>query len=1013
MQKIATRVFIILFLSLSGITFAQITEGFEAGLPSSAPSTETQVTLGSGVWTIYKAVSNTDKYAGTYCCSISSTGYIISPAFSGVTSISFYAKVSGSSTIKVQKSVNGGEFTDVGTQSISSGAYFPCNFTPADSSENVRIRIINSTGTSSHRIDNISIVSPGSMPAIKLSAVTMPSFGVAVAGTNTTSASYTVTGLRLLSNLLITAPTGFQVSTDNTSFSSSVTLSPVSGSVSATTIYVRFSPSEAKGTVAGIISHTSTNADIKEVSVSGVAIASEPSVQSAISFGNVTGSSVTVNFSGGNGTHRVLLAKLNAAPEFIPNDGSTISGVSSDYSNAPFLDDGSKPVFAGTASSVTVTGLAVASTYYFTVFEYNGDAKNSENYLITNANTSSQATLAVAGLTVTPSSLAFGNVVKMMTSSEKAYQISGKYLTPAAGNITVTAPAGFQVSSTSGAGYSSFVTIPYTNSALEAANLFVRFTPTAVVAYSGAITNSGGGAPDISVAVSGTGADSTLLYIKTYYVSPSGSDGNTGTIDAPFFNLSTAIAQAKAGDTIYMRGGTYAYSATIRLTTAGTAKYRIHILNYPDEHPVLDFSAMVLDASNRGFLLTGDYWFIKGLEIYRAGDNGIKVEGSHNRIERCVFHHNQDSGLQIGFAHETNNPDGLMGSYNEVINCDSYNNFDKNTLGGNADGFACKMHNGKGNVFRGCRSWENSDDGWDLYETDWPVIMDSCWTWHNGDKSLFETMSSFSGNGNGFKLGGNGTGGSSEGTHVVSNSVSFNNNYASKKGFDQNSHKGGVDVYNCTSFGNGYNFMFEDQPSSGCTNRFRNCVSYNALGGLEYEFATGTVSITNSWDLNIVAASTDFLDLTEATAKAPRGADGSLPKNNFAKLSPKSKLIDVGTIIGLPYAGSAPDLGAFEYGLVADVKNEDVKLKGFALAQNYPNPFNPATTLRYSLPQNAKVSLSIYDITGREILVLVNEEKAAGTYSVKFSAGNLASGIYFAKLHAGTENNVIKMTLLK
>ena len=1013
MHKIGTYLHVILFLAFSGITFAQITEGFESGLPTSAPSTETQVTLGSGVWTIYKAASNTDKYAGTYCCSISSGGYITSPAFSGVTSISFYAKVSGASTIKVQKSVNGGEFTDVGTQSISSGAYYPCSFTPADSSDNVRIRIINSTSTSSHRIDNISIISPGSMPAIKLSVISMPSFGVAVAGTNSSSSSYTVTGLRLLSNLVITAPTGFQVSTDNTSFSSSVTLTPVSGSVSETTIYARFSPSEAKGTMSGAISHVSTNADTKEVGVSGNAVALEPTAQSTLSFSNITGNSITVNFSGGNGTHRVLLAKLDAAPELIPNDGSTFAGVSADYSNASFLDDGSKPVYAGTASSVTVTGLAVASTYYFTAYEYNGDVKNSENYLTVTPNTAAQTTLAVAGLTVTPSSLSFGNVVKMMASNEKAYQISGKYLTPAAGNITVTAPAGFQVSSTSGTGFSSSVAVPYTNSILEAATIFVKFAPTAVVAYSGNITNSGAGAPDIAVAVSGTGADSTLLYIKTYYVSPSGSDANAGTIDAPFFNLSTAVALAKAGDTIYMRSGTYAYSSTIRLTASGTATYRIHILNYLDESPVLDFSAMVLDASNRGFLLTGDYWFIKGLEIYRAGDNGIKVEGSHNRIERCVFHHNQDGGLQIGFAHETSNPDGLMGSYNEVINCDSYRNFDKNTLGGNADGFACKMHNGKGNVFRGCRSWENSDDGWDLYETDWPVIIDSCWTWHNGDKSLFETMSSFSGNGNGFKLGGNGTGGSSEGTHVVSNSVSFNNNYASKKGFDQNSHKGGVDVYNCTSFGNGYNFMFEDQPSSGCTNRFRNCVSYNALGGLEYEFATGTVSTTNSWDLNIVAASTDFLDLTETTAKAARGADGSLPKNNFAKLTPKSQLIDVGTYIGLPYAGNAPDLGAFEYGLVSDVKNESINLQGFTLAQNYPNPFNPSTTLNYSLPYSAKVSLIIYSVTGKEVKVLVNEEQSAGTHSVHFNAGQLASGIYFAKLQMGTANSLVKMTLLK
>lgn len=64
--------------------------------------------------------------------------------------------------------------------------------------------------------------------------------------------------------------------------------------------------------------------------------------------------------------------------------------------------------------------------------------------------------------------------------------------------------------------------------------------------------------------------------------------------------------------------------------------------------------------------MTGNYWHILGLEIAYAGDNGIKREGSHNKIERCVFHHNGDSGIQLGFAHETENPNGELCSYNEI-----------------------------------------------------------------------------------------------------------------------------------------------------------------------------------------------------------------------------------------------------------------------------------------------------------------------------------------------------------
>jgi hypothetical protein len=359
----------------------------------------------------------------------------------------------------------------------------------------------------------------------------------------------------------------------------------------------------------------------------------------------------------------------------------------------------------------------------------------------------------------------------------------------------------------------------------------------------------------------------------------------------------------------------------ITLSKSGTEASPIKVFAYPNEKPVLDFSTQPYASANRGILLTGNYWHIKGLEIAYAGDNGMKLEGSHNTIEACVFHHNGDSGLQLGFAHETANPNGELCAYNQIINCDSYLNFDFDNAGSDADGFACKMHPGKGNVFRGCRAWRNGDDGWDLYETDHAVTMESCWTWHNGDQADFndiylakmgKKMSSYQGNGNGFKLGGNGTGGDSKGTHVVRNCVSFDNNFRSKKGFDQNSHKGGVLVQNCTAWGNGYNFMFEDTPDSGMSNQFDNNVEFAHAGGMAYEFASGSVEKNNSWNLKVTADAQDFMSLAETLAMAPRQADGSLPANDFARLVADSDLIDKGADVGLPFKGAAPDLGAFE-----------------------------------------------------------------------------------------------------
>ncbi|MHB8580205.1 MAG: T9SS type A sorting domain-containing protein [Ignavibacteriaceae bacterium] len=85
----------------------------------------------------------------------------------------------------------------------------------------------------------------------------------------------------------------------------------------------------------------------------------------------------------------------------------------------------------------------------------------------------------------------------------------------------------------------------------------------------------------------------------------------------------------------------------------------------------------------------------------------------------------------------------------------------------------------------------------------------------------------------------------------------------------------------------------------------------------------------------------------------------------------------------------------------------------FKLYQNYPNPFNPTTILKYSIPKSSIVTIKVYDLIGREVAVLVNEEKPAGDYSITFNASNLASGIYFYNMQAGSFEKTQKMILLK
>jgi len=85
----------------------------------------------------------------------------------------------------------------------------------------------------------------------------------------------------------------------------------------------------------------------------------------------------------------------------------------------------------------------------------------------------------------------------------------------------------------------------------------------------------------------------------------------------------------------------------------------------------------------------------------------------------------------------------------------------------------------------------------------------------------------------------------------------------------------------------------------------------------------------------------------------------------------------------------------------------------YKLYQNYPNPFNPVTTIQYSIPKESRVAIRVYDITGKEVRVLVNEIQKSGYYSVRFDGFELASGIYFYKIHAGNFTQTKRMVLVK
>ncbi|MBK7499508.1 MAG: T9SS type A sorting domain-containing protein [Ignavibacteriales bacterium] len=100
---------------------------------------------------------------------------------------------------------------------------------------------------------------------------------------------------------------------------------------------------------------------------------------------------------------------------------------------------------------------------------------------------------------------------------------------------------------------------------------------------------------------------------------------------------------------------------------------------------------------------------------------------------------------------------------------------------------------------------------------------------------------------------------------------------------------------------------------------------------------------------------------------------------------------------------------------IEDEENNFTQPKEFLLQQNYPNPFNPSTNIQYAISSTQFVTLKVYDLLGREVATLVNEEKPAGSYNAQFTMNNvqLSSGIYFYKLQAGDFVETKKMILLK
>ncbi len=391
--------------------------------------------------------------------------------------------------------------------------------------------------------------------------------------------------------------------------------------------------------------------------------------------------------------------------------------------------------------------------------------------------------------------------------------------------------------------------------------------------------------------------------LASYYVATNGNNSDPGNLAQPFATLAKAAGLATNGNLVYVRGGIYPTAAKISFTKIASAAQPIRIRAYPGESPVLDFSGESVGTD--GISISGNYYWLYGLVMTNAGHNSIRIIGSNNIVERCVSLGARNTGFHVSGG------DGgpATPASNLVLNCDSTRNYDP-PAGGNADGFTAKWFLGPGNVFSGCRGWENSDDDWDLWMGTQPVLITNCWAFRAATNVFYDaaTNTGFNGNGNGFKLGGNGT----PAPHRLVGSLAFGNK---TWGVDQNNNAAGQTVDQNTVWNNRSGAINLNHLSTGGPLQSSHVLRNNA--------AIGTVSIgstasfpslqtNNTWQVLSSVNTNDFLSTDYTWALAPRRDDGGLPENPFLRPVPAGRLVDRGTIIDGPFVGSAPDLGAYE-----------------------------------------------------------------------------------------------------
>jgi hypothetical protein len=514
----------------------------------------------------------------------------------------------------------------------------------------------------------------------------------------------------------------------------------------------------------------------------------------------------------------------------------------------------------------------------------------------------------------------------------------------------------------------------------------------------------------------------------TYYVdrnSPSASDTNPGTLNSPWLTIQNAAETLAAGDTVFVRAGIY--HENVYLGNSGNATDGpIVFTAFPGETPVIEGTGVA--ESNNGIIISASYVKLLGFEIRNWDENGIWIENATNfEISDCLVH---DIFYGIGVSDGSHDfefnrvtvfhftlygfdvsPSGGADNYNGMFNdCIAHTGNDPEQ---NVDGFALGHGNQHNFVFNRCITY-NVFDGFDISSQE--TTLNRCLAYHcwNGayklwqDKIKLVNCIGYQCASSVVELDWDGTPGK---VSLINCTFYGGETYT----IWVENHNDILELYNCIlAGGNNIGLAFEQMGTGnyhGDYNIFHNLNTARAV----------VVGYTDEFSLDDVASGAwTTYSGQDAHSIVVNSATGLFvdPNNDDLHLSGTSPAINNGTNQNAPSddydgqprpSGTGIDIGAYEYQSATGVSQPQMKgmPEWVRLSQNVPNPFHSSTTIRYRLDIDAHIKLSLHDLLGREVKVLVNENQLAGEYEVTLSGNFLAEGCYYYKIEGKTALNTL------